>query len=297
MANSEQNIASDERRDSYTLQRNFQSSIRLNAQHYLWKDAVGYNIHPRIPVLDCPTFKIADIGTGTAIWVTDVKREYPRVQVDGFDLNLKQAPAVKWMPHGTSLITCDARKPPDPRFQHQYDIVNIRLFLAVVENNDPSIILDHALRLLKPGGWIQWSEHVMSDISCKSAQADTIPPHCAMEELAQFLQRTNLGRWVPELPKLFAERNFTEAEMYKYPILPHTRLFWTQMQFNSTMDYTFMALDNDTSDSAGPQAREMIARAVEETQRGIALDFIPTTTVAQLPLTWGEGGGRSSYRL
>lgn len=39
--------------------------LRLNLQHYLWKDVLGYNIHPDIPVKDNKDFAIADIGTGT----------------------------------------------------------------------------------------------------------------------------------------------------------------------------------------------------------------------------------------
>lgn len=76
--------------DSYGLSRDFSASVRydtaicslkrkpppfplpadicisrLNLQHYLWKDVLGYNIHPGIPIHDKEDFCIADIGTGT----------------------------------------------------------------------------------------------------------------------------------------------------------------------------------------------------------------------------------------
>ena len=38
---------------------------RLNLQHYLFKDLLGYNIHPDITVRNDKDFKIADVGTGT----------------------------------------------------------------------------------------------------------------------------------------------------------------------------------------------------------------------------------------
>ena len=38
---------------------------RLNLQHYLWKDVVGFNIHPDIPVHDRKGFSVADVGAGT----------------------------------------------------------------------------------------------------------------------------------------------------------------------------------------------------------------------------------------
>lgn len=73
--------------DSYGLGRNFSASVRydvkyavprqktdnicisrLNLQHYLWKDSLGYNIHPDIPIRDKEDFRIADIGTGTGYY-------------------------------------------------------------------------------------------------------------------------------------------------------------------------------------------------------------------------------------
>ena len=38
--------------------------IRLNLQHYLWKDEVGYLLHPSIS-LDVEDLSVADIGVGT----------------------------------------------------------------------------------------------------------------------------------------------------------------------------------------------------------------------------------------
>ena len=38
---------------------------RLNLQHYLWKDQIGYLLHPSIPLSALENPKIADVGTGT----------------------------------------------------------------------------------------------------------------------------------------------------------------------------------------------------------------------------------------
>ena len=38
---------------------------RLNAQHYLWKETCGFNLHPRIPIPQNGEVRIADVGTGT----------------------------------------------------------------------------------------------------------------------------------------------------------------------------------------------------------------------------------------
>lgn len=39
------------------------SGTRLTAQHYLWKDALNFNLHPSIPV-DRNSARIADVATG-----------------------------------------------------------------------------------------------------------------------------------------------------------------------------------------------------------------------------------------
>ena len=47
------------------LTRN-ETSFRLGLQHFLWKDALEYLIHPDIAItLNGPGAKIADVGTGT----------------------------------------------------------------------------------------------------------------------------------------------------------------------------------------------------------------------------------------
>ena len=38
------------------------------------------------------------------------------------------------------------------------DIVHIRFFHCVVSQDDPTPILNKAMKMLKPGGWIQWTE-------------------------------------------------------------------------------------------------------------------------------------------
>jgi hypothetical protein len=40
-------------------------SPRLNLQYYLWRETLGYNLHPSIRTADEEDLKIADVGTGT----------------------------------------------------------------------------------------------------------------------------------------------------------------------------------------------------------------------------------------
>ncbi|KAI4160199.1 MAG: hypothetical protein LQ342_005911 [Letrouitia transgressa] len=55
----------------YTLGKGYSASVSLNQelnfQHYLWKEQLGYLIHPRIPQDQDQEggLRIADVGTGT----------------------------------------------------------------------------------------------------------------------------------------------------------------------------------------------------------------------------------------
>jgi ubiquinone/menaquinone biosynthesis C-methylase UbiE len=68
------------------LERSHIASCRLNLQHYLWKTAIGYNVHPSIPITSATI--VADIAAGTGMWLVDMAQSYPTVQFEGFDNNL-----------------------------------------------------------------------------------------------------------------------------------------------------------------------------------------------------------------
>jgi hypothetical protein len=64
------------------LERSHIASCRL----YLWKAAIGYNVHPSIQISS--TAVVADIAAGTGMWLVDMAQRYPTVQFEGFDNNL-----------------------------------------------------------------------------------------------------------------------------------------------------------------------------------------------------------------
>ena len=53
--------------DDYVLTRDVAASARLNLSHYIWLDAFGYNLHPRIrnAIRGEDDICVADVGTGT----------------------------------------------------------------------------------------------------------------------------------------------------------------------------------------------------------------------------------------
>lgn len=134
----------------YALVRGYASSLRLNLQHHLLRELIGYHIHPSI--LSNPNLpkdpKIADIGAGTAQWLIDVNRLLPSAQLDGFDISKDQFPSTAWLPAQISLQELDAMKPIPSSFENKYDIVHVQLFLCVVQRDGPDTILKQWYNML-----------------------------------------------------------------------------------------------------------------------------------------------------
>lgn len=154
---------------------NDNNNARLNLQHYQWKDALGYLLHPSIPITkDQQNLKIADIETGTGyeprthclffcsgqiantpedprIWLLDLARDLPAsTQLDGFDISTAQYPAKEHLPPNVHLRILDILASDPPKdLQNQYDIVHIRLFIGVVCHGDPMPLLLNLVKLLR----------------------------------------------------------------------------------------------------------------------------------------------------
>ena len=64
---------------------------------------MGFLIHPRA-MPKVPNPKIADIGTGTAIWLCDLSDSISLdAQLHGYDIDLSRAPPREWLPLNVSL--------------------------------------------------------------------------------------------------------------------------------------------------------------------------------------------------
>ncbi|KAL9103071.1 MAG: hypothetical protein Q9187_009049, partial [Circinaria calcarea] len=197
--------------DDYMLVRGYQGSARsgcfppyhiapqliryrLNLQHFFWKDQLGYNLHPSIPTSN-PEIKIADVGTGTGIWLLELARDLSSsAQLDGFDIDLSQSPPKEWLPKNVNMYKLDVFGELPDDFVGKYDVIHARLFLLVVQNNDPMPILKNFIRMLnsltketpaEPGGYIQWGEYDLASRYIVHAQ-----PSNSSENLAVAINAT-----------------------------------------------------------------------------------------------------------
>ena len=177
--------------NGYALGRGYSSSLRLNLQHHLLRELLGYSIHPDILAnVDTEShLQIADVGTGTGQWLIDVARELPSAQLDGFDISTDQYPSSAWLPSNILLRQLDIMESIPGNMEGKYDIVHVQLFLCVIQK-DPIAVLKELLKMLskpmsevlhsstkwpaalpnhlylanhvlmaEPGGYLQWVEY------------------------------------------------------------------------------------------------------------------------------------------
>ncbi|KXS99335.1 hypothetical protein AC578_6744 [Pseudocercospora eumusae] len=144
--------------DKYTLPRNKTESARLEQQHRLIVQNLGFILHPRIEKALPKDARIADVATGTGIWMRSLASTAPSTwSFVGLDLSDAQFPPPEQQGQCTFDIL-NILEPVPERFVHSFDVVHIRYLILALKSHEWQIVAKNILRLLKPGGYVQWLE-------------------------------------------------------------------------------------------------------------------------------------------
>ncbi|KAF2260597.1 hypothetical protein CC78DRAFT_431409, partial [Lojkania enalia] len=131
---------------------------RTTLQHYLYKDGLNYLLHPSIPTSK-ENLRVAEIGVGTCIWMIELARYLPTsAQLDGFDISFVQCPPKDWLCPNIAWIEHDVFSEPPTELHEKYDVIHIQLFITILRDGNPVPMLQNLMKMLKPGGYIQWGE-------------------------------------------------------------------------------------------------------------------------------------------
>ncbi|KAL9089908.1 MAG: hypothetical protein Q9159_002265 [Coniocarpon cinnabarinum] len=226
----------------YLLKRDFNASSRLTAQHLLWKDALGFTIHPDIPIP--PAARVADIATGNGVWLLDVSREYSgRIhQLDGFDISLDQCPHEQSLPPSVRFHEWNFFDAPPPQFIEAFDVVHIRLITFVIKDNNPMPVLENICQLLKPGGCLQWDE-VDNMRSCVQTYCEKIP--MLYKCLGQLSGWIKIPQWKETLVDQMKHIPYLEDgkfSTYEYDSV--TARLWTDLYLSTWNEYATGAIND-----------------------------------------------------
>ncbi|MDI1490453.1 MAG: hypothetical protein OHK93_001656 [Ramalina farinacea] len=154
-------------------------AAHLYFQHWMWRRQLGYLLNPAIPMND--DCVVADVASGTSIWLLDLARDHPKATLEGFDISSAQYPHPRLLPDNVHLNILDILRPIPADLRGKFDIVHVGLVVLVVENGNPSALLENLLTMLKPNGFLQWDEADFGGLSVESP-SDCVP-HVGLSEL------------------------------------------------------------------------------------------------------------------
>jgi len=124
---------------------------------------------PRIPEVNerlsaDPPARVADVACGTGWSSIAMAAAYPRITVDGFDLDadaIEQAMANSRSERLDDRVTFRAADATDPGFSGRYDLVTI--FEALHDMSRPVEALQASRALLDTGGWLLLADELVAD--------------------------------------------------------------------------------------------------------------------------------------
>ncbi|GAW10940.1 hypothetical protein ANO14919_002780 [Xylariales sp. No.14919] len=284
--------------DGYHLGRDYLAASRLNLQHFLYKDAQGFLLHPVIQASlhrqkesrqagSKDSLQIADLATGTGIWLFDLAKSPELhgldIQYRGFDISTALFPHNSWLPKNVVVSTSNLLEEPPQSLHGQFDVVHIRLVLSLVRSGSPKPIIQHIKMLLKPGGYLQWDElDPFNHYDVLTPDSDTKAPN--MTATFQKIKERANWSWVARLPNTLLEEGFQEAAQNPHEPASEMMKAWTYMDMLTAEELSLNWLGADYED--GKAWRQLIPKAYEEADQsiGAVLRLRPTVTIARKPL-------------
>ncbi|KAJ6015161.1 hypothetical protein N7540_009752 [Penicillium herquei] len=249
-----------EAKDPYALMRDCNANSRLTAQHYLWRELLGFLVHPDIDTR-AANLRVADVATGNGIWLQDFARgKPPSTDLHGFDISLDQVGPKAWLPANIHMHVWNIFEDVPGEFIGFFDIVHVRLITVVVKNNDPRPILANLNKLLRPGGYLQWDE--VDTIGCS---IKTVPGISARNLDALFSQLKGHDTWKYELTGIMDENGYAGSMLYPYEYGLGMARFWNDVYLSTWKEFADNALRT-------PEAsRKLEQNAMIETLNGASI--------------------------
>jgi SAM-dependent methyltransferase len=150
---------------------------RIDLSHTIYKAVFG-NVNHLAPLKNPK--RILDVGCGSAIWVKEMAKDYPKARVLGIDLsedvmNRYGLPKNAALECGNVLNGLDY---PSGKF----DFIHQRLLIGGIPTASWHTVLKEYLRLLRPGGCVQIADPCNIIYSKKALAAISPPPTVTFED-------------------------------------------------------------------------------------------------------------------
>ncbi|OTA91940.1 hypothetical protein M434DRAFT_32210 [Hypoxylon sp. CO27-5] len=266
----------------YIFTRDYIDNNRINLQHYQWTELFGYHFHPQIPITS-PRLRIADVATGTGVFLTDISARLPEsVQLDGLDISLKATPPVEWLPSNVSFRQWDIKRDIPEDLAEKYDVVHVRLIIFVLHDKEVPGILQKLIKLLKPGGYLQWGEADISSLRIEKTQPNNkIDALTRLAKISQSQDTRLAPTWVPKLPSLMESAGLSDIQVDTRDGPEYLRF----AMHECNLGLHELIARTTRSEVFAKELEQIMPEVAEETRKGAMWVFPRWTVVGKKPST------------
>jgi len=165
-------------------QRDDAEKNRLNFQSTLIENIRSNQVfEPSIATTKTSIRRIADIATGTGVWLEAAEADLNRsgnfdAEFVGFDISNAQFP--KSPKENMKFVVCDINKGFAEELHGTFDIIHLRLLILVLTIDQIEPAVKKIIKLLKPGGFLQWTDLDILDNELRTYP--TISPTLSVRE-------------------------------------------------------------------------------------------------------------------
>jgi hypothetical protein len=149
-----------------------QESTRLDLQHNVFLHMTNTLLPPEMQkyLSTIKTPRIADVATGTGVWLKALSSLFPSATLDGYDFDITKFPPQEEeeeeeeeesKTRGNITLSfanvLDISTFPEACLG-SYDVVHVRLLMYGLKASQWTLAAANLQKLLKPGGWLLWEE-------------------------------------------------------------------------------------------------------------------------------------------
>ncbi|KAB8276274.1 hypothetical protein BDV30DRAFT_246578 [Aspergillus minisclerotigenes] len=236
-----------------------------------------------------------DYLDNNSIWLTDLAKRLPQtVQLDALDISFEATPPAEWLPSNVRTLVWDVKTDPPEDLVDIYDIVHIRHFTLVLLEEEVESVLARLLKLLKPGGYLQWVEVDMNSWHILKTKPEN------QSDALETLFKLNQGQdkrlsptYVPSLASRFEAAGFENVKSEARDAPPHLAL----AMHECNMLISEILARKAKNEKVMEMVKELLPRIETETREGSCWAFtrwsvsIPSSVNNMAPIDISKGEG------
>lgn len=219
-------------------------------------------------------------------WVLEVANHFKAGRVDllGLDITSSNFPNAAWLPNNVRFGVWDAYGELPKEHEKVFDIVHLRTLYSTVQGNKVDPLLANCLKMLKPGGYLQWDESDASTLACYTPDASVKAEACkqiiAVQDFSARMFTQMTPDWLHKLSSTLQERGCEVVAHDEFE--PDKRLAraWTDNMLLVWRSMIALVPEQETPLPPGMGLPEKLSRArfaalfkeaIEETQKGVMI--------------------------